>query len=199
MKGSGLRIHPTAESEAPGLYIYIGVGRGPVEGDIPLRQVPAARAPRAHAAARRLAPLALAVLLASCAATSPGDAPASPPPGSIERGSNTELEMGMHQEARWAEAGLFLALTDVPTESRCPEGTNCVWAGNAVVELSATRNGQAETFRLRLGPAGSEDFVSDSVDRLGVRFEVVRLSPEPRAGQTTDKMSYRVKVRATIL
>jgi hypothetical protein len=32
--------------------------------------------------------------------------------------------------------GLFISFASVPSDSRCPEGVNCVWEGNAEVALA---------------------------------------------------------------
>jgi len=154
-------------------------------------------------ASRLAALLALALVAASCYATVPrtGDEATRdlPPETRVPAGRSTELTIAMLGHARWAEAGLEVAFTNVVSDSRCPEGTNCVWAGNAVVELTATRGGQSETFAVRLGPGSTGDATPDFVDRLGFRFEIVRLDPVPAAGRTIDRLSYQVRVRVVAL
>lgn len=164
---------------------------------------------RTREAARRMrAPLllpaiALAALVVSCAASAPGGAPAGTPSvnGAIPAGRSNELTVDMHGSARWPEAELTVQLSGVPSDSRCPVGTQCTWPGNAAVEMMATRHDQTESFTLRFGPGGGGggDPYPDIVDRLGFRFEVVRLDPEPTSGRSIDVLSYRATVRVTAL
>jgi len=109
--------------------------------------------------------------------------------------------MDVHGSARWSEAGIEVALVRVASDSRCPAGVNCIWAGNATLELTASRADQTESFTLRFGPAGGNDvaLAPDIVDRLGCRFEVVRLDPQPVAGRTIGPLDYRATVRVTKL
>ena len=162
---------------------------------------PARRARLKHSGRRGLAAAALGalLLLGGCAAT----APDSPPPsdgGGVPAGRSLELSLDVHAAARWAEAGLEVALVRVPSDSRCPAGTNCIWAGNATLDLTASRAAQTESFTLRFGPSGGDGaFAPDIVDRLGFRYEVVRLEPQPVAGRTIGPLDYRATVRVTKL
>jgi hypothetical protein len=143
---------------------------------------------------------AMALLVGSCAATAPDSG--SPPAegGGPAPGRSTQLDIAMLSKATWPEAELEVSLTDVASDSRCPEGTTCIWAGNAVVQLSAARRGQTESFAVRLGSGGSTgETAPDFVDQLGFRFEVVRLTPVPAPGRTIDRLSYQVTVRVTRL
>lgn len=165
----------------------------------------AARRSRLSGPVRRALPaLAFALCLFGCAATAPES---GPPPaggggggGGLPAGRSTELTMDMHTGARWPEAGIEVALVRVASDSRCPAGTQCVWAGNATLDLTASRTDQTESFTLRFGPAGGDgSFAPDIVDRLGFRYEVVRLDPQPLAGQAISPLDYRATVRVTKL
>ena len=105
-----------------------------------------ARRSRLSATGRRTLPaLGLALLLSGCAATTPGSAP--PPPGGgdgLPAGRSTELTMDVHSAAHWPEAGIEVALVRVASDSRCPAGTNCIWAGNATLDLTASRADQRQ-------------------------------------------------------
>jgi hypothetical protein len=149
------------------------------------------------AGARTLPALGLALLLFGCAATAPDTTPpSSGGGGGLPAGRSTELTMDVHSSARWTEAGLEVALVRVASDSRCPAGTNCIWAGNATLELTASRADQTESFTLRFGPSGGDGaFAPDIVDRLGFRYEVVRLDPQPVAGRTIGPLDYRATVR----
>ncbi len=166
----------------------------------------AARRPRLNDAGRGwLSAVALGGLLlwSGCAATAPGSSNPSTPPsgtGGLAAGRVTELTMDVHAGARWPEAGLEVALVRVASDSRCPAGTNCVWAGNATLDLTASRADQSESFTLRFGPSGGDGgFAPDIVDRLGFRYEVVRLDPQPAAGRSIGPLDYRATVRVTKL
>ena len=148
------------------------------------------------------AALAGLLLLGGCAATAPESS--SPPPpaegGGIPPGRVNELTMDVHAGARWAEAGLEVALVRVASDSRCPAGTTCIWAGNATLDLTASRADRTESFTLRFGPSGGDGgFAPDIVDRLGFRYEVVRLDPQPAAGRAIGPLDYRATVRVTKL
>jgi len=156
-------------------------------------------------ALRSAAVIVLAMSAPGCAVNSsevpPATSPASPSSnGRVAAGHSTELTMDMHGTQTWSDAGVTVTLTDVPADSRCPAGTNCVSAGNASVELMVAVDGRSETFSLRYGLAGgSSDLLPDRVDRFGFRFEVTRLDPQPTAGRTIDPLTYRASVRITAL
>ena len=135
-------------------------------------------------------------LFAGCAATAPESTPSSSGGSDgLPAGRSTELTVEVHASARWTEAGLEVALVRVASDSRCPAGTTCIWAGNATLELTASRADQTESFTLRFGPSGGDAFAPDIVDRLGFRYEVVRLDPQKIAGQTIGPLDYRATVR----
>lgn len=148
------------------------------------------------------AALGALLLLGGCAATAP-ETPSPPPAtggGGLPAGRSNELTMDVHAGARWTEAGLEVALVRVASDSRCPTGTNCIWAGNATLDLTASRADQTESFTLRFGPSGGDGvFAPDIVDRLGFRYEVVRLDPQPAAGRSIGPLDYRATVRVTKL
>ncbi len=75
----------------------------------------------------------------------------------------------------------FLSLVE---DSRCPEGVNCIWAGNAkiVVEISDKRQKEKFEINTNLGPKGATFG--------GYAINLTDLSPAPKQGKTTDKKSY---------
>ncbi len=163
------------------------------------------RKPWRSGAAKGVLVVALAMAAQNCAVSSPeppstSPAGSTPSSGRVPAGRSTELTMDMHGSQTWNEAGLTVSFTNVPADSRCPAGTNCVTAGNASIELMAAFDGRSETFTLRYGLAGgSGDLLPDRVDRFGFRFEITRLDPQPAAGRPIDPLGYRVGVRVTAL
>ena len=69
-----------------------------------------------------------------------------------------------------------ITFTQVRQDSRCPTNVVCVWAGDATIEVTVSRNGApVESANLTLGPQNSEAQLGD----LAVRF--VGLAPAPRS------------------
>lgn len=80
-------------------------------------------------------------------------------------------------------------LLEVIEDSRCPEGVNCIWAGNAKVrlELSGLRGTKVIEANTNMGPQG---------DRYEAYSITLRsLTPHPKNGVTTDKSSYIAEVK----
>lgn len=122
-------------------------------------------------------------------------------PAPMPIGTTADLQINAGTSGTWEEAGLRVLFRRVVSDSRCPIGTNCIWAGNAVVELVATRGRRSTSFQLRLGPpAAQAGAVNETEDRFGFRFQVVALEPEPRPDTgPLDPASYGVTVRITSL
>ena len=75
----------------------------------------------------------------------------------------------------------FLSLVE---DSRCPEGVNCIWAGNAKILVEISNKRQKEKFEINtnLGPKGATFG--------GYAVNLTDLSPTPKQGKTIDKKSY---------
>lgn len=93
---------------------------------------------------------------------------------------------------------VLLQLSDVPTDSRCPQGVACVWAGDAVANLSVDHPCRpagcaAPTFLLQLHttlePRAGEGW--------GHRVQLLSLAPVPVHGTAIDKARYVAWVRVT--
>lgn len=86
----------------------------------------------------------------------------------------------------------FVAVTG---DSRCPEGAECVWEGDAAVAAEMDLLGETSSHTLhtsgdaRLGPR--------SVERGGYRLELEALEPSPRVGAAISPSEYRATLRVT--
>ena len=82
--------------------------------------------------------------------------------------------------------GLEVKFVDVVEDSRCPEGVDCIWAGNARIRIEAIGGQKARTvFELDTnGPAPAVDFE-------GVRISLKTLDPYPKAENPTRREDYK--------
>jgi len=82
----------------------------------------------------------------------------------------------------------FIAVED----SRCPQGVDCVWAGNAKVTIRVTgRRGAAQTFDLNTNIKGK------SVRFEGYEITLGNVSPYPRSNIRIDRNGYTASFTVT--
>lgn len=91
------------------------------------------------------------------------------------------------KQKRAPRSKVTVKLLSVVEDSRCPIGTNCIWAGNATVKVQLSFNGKTETVELNTdtGRRGGK------IDYWAVNLE--SLSPAPKAGTTLDPRKYVAK------
>ncbi len=75
----------------------------------------------------------------------------------------------------------FISLIE---DSRCPEGTNCIQAGNARIKVVVSKRGESKTFELNtnLGPKG------DTFE--GYAINLVNLTPTPKDNIRINRNGY---------
>ena len=100
---------------------------------------------------------------------------------------NQEFTLKVGQAALIRPGGLKVTFQRVLEDSRCPEGVNCVWAGNARIAVALSRAGGKPTpveLNTDLEPR----------QRAYLQYEVklLGLSPLPREGKRVDEKSYSV-------
>lgn len=85
--------------------------------------------------------------------------------------------------------GVTILFVKVNEDSRCPSNVQCVWAGNAAVELRLT--GASGPPVTRVLNSGSDPRV---IEEFGLRITMKELSPVPREGDAEPK-GYNVTLR----
>ena len=120
--------------------------------------------------------LVLLLLAASC-----GTSPSSP--RSVPLAEEFTLTPG--QTAQVEGADLFVTFDSVSSDSRCPEGVNCIWEGDATVVVSIRMGDQPASQRELHTPRNSE------TDAGSYRLRLVRLVPLPRADASPAPGDYR--------
>jgi hypothetical protein len=81
--------------------------------------------------------------------------------------------------------GARITFKQVKEDSRCPTDVTCVWAGDAHIELTISRNGLSDDTKvLSLSPANSEARSGD----IQIRF--VGLTPVPRQADGNGPRAY---------
>ena len=93
---------------------------------------------------------------------------------------------------------IWMTLTDVPSDSRCPTGVTCVWAGDAVAALAvhpgcykAGCAAPSAALSLHTGLEPHEGVA------LGNRVQLLALRPEPVHGTAADSARYVAWVRVS--
>ncbi|MET8798803.1 hypothetical protein ABZV91_20625 [Nocardia sp. NPDC004568] len=115
---------------------------------------------------------------------------AEPPPVSPQLGAAFTLAPG--ETARLDQDRLTVTFGEVPADSRCPAGTDCVWEGDATVIAEAAAGGQSSRHELhtnRRFPTGA------TVGRY--RIELVALRPSRPGIGMVPAPDYRAELLVT--
>lgn len=129
-----------------------------------------------------------AAALTACSqdATAPArvtEAPLAAASANVSLDQPFELRVG--RSATVAGEGLTVSFEAVPSDSRCPTGVQCVWAGNAVVQVVLSKDGKA------FGAELNTNLDPTSVDYLNYNVRLVSLAPYPSANNPIPQSQYR--------
>lgn len=81
--------------------------------------------------------------------------------------------------------GSTIKFIEVVEDSRCPEGTTCIWAGRAIIRVEVTADGkESRTVDLEVGNKES----TARFDKLSIT--AVKLDPYPQAEKATSPGAY---------
>lgn len=119
---------------------------------------------------------------AALAACGSQDAPSAVEAGSVRAAAaktvslDQPFEIKVGKTVQVAGEGLSISFEGVPSDSRCPVGVQCVWAGNAVVQLVLSKDGKAAGVELNTG------LEPRSATYLNYEVELLGLAPEATQG-----------------
>jgi len=104
--------------------------------------------------------------------------------GMAQKTETLTLKRG--QQKRAANGEIILKFVSVLEDSRCPTDVNCVWAGNAKIEvIISDKNGGSKKSVMNTttgGPLGDQ--------HNGWAIYLTSLTPLPKSGKSTKKKSY---------
>jgi hypothetical protein len=89
------------------------------------------------------------------------------------------------------------------SDSRCPEGGECIWAGNATIDLAisgvTTEGGKTSHVKMCLGQCDKQFKVADTLDYdftgQKYRFILSAVNPYPQAEKSTAKEAYSIALK----
>jgi hypothetical protein len=97
-----------------------------------------------------------------------------------------EFELKINQEATIEGEGLAVAFESVLQDSRCPEGVDCIWAGNAKIKIRLSKQTQAPgAVELNTG------INPKSSSFLDYEIKLVALNPRRKADKPVEPNEYK--------
>ena len=103
----------------------------------------------------------------------------------IEAQTSQQLKLRVTAQKAVSGSKLKIKFVSVVEDSRCPEGTNCIWAGNAKVKIQVGKTGgEMKTFELN---SNSEP---KSVSFEGYEIKLTGLEPHPKANVRINRNGY---------
>lgn len=119
------------------------------------------------------------------AAPQPTGAPASAM--TVKTGEPFRLTVG--QSAQLASGQITMTFVEVAEDSRCPRGVECVWAGQVVVVLDVSENGQSSgPVKLTLSAARPAAMATAQVG--GHTVQLMDVAPYPQNGKQIAPADY---------
>ncbi|MEJ7848670.1 MAG: hypothetical protein WKF92_11350 [Pyrinomonadaceae bacterium] len=95
-----------------------------------------------------------------------------------------EVKVQINKQARVSGTKFTVKFLELVEDSRCPTGTNCIWAGNAKIKIQITKNGKAAKI-LELNTNGPETAALD-----GYIFKLIALTPHPAINIRINRNGY---------
>ncbi len=96
-----------------------------------------------------------------------------------------EFDLRIGETAAITGEHLSVGFSSVTEDSRCPQGVDCIWAGNAIVRASVSEaSGQRETVDL------NTELEPKEKRHGGYRLRLIRLRPYPTKDGVIRKQDY---------
>jgi hypothetical protein len=103
-----------------------------------------------------------------------------------------EFELQINQEAMIEGEGLAVVFESVLEDSRCPEGVDCIWSGNAKIKVRLSKHKQT--------PATIElntDVETKISSYLNYEIRLIALKPRPKADKAVRPDEYKATLIVT--
>jgi hypothetical protein len=113
---------------------------------------------------------------------------------SITASLGQAFDIKVGQETTIFSQQLTVKFLSVSEDSRCPQGTNCIWEGNGKVNIELTPTGQPP-YVVELNTATS---LKSEATYLSYKISLLDLQPYPSAGSTIQQSEYIATVRVTM-
>jgi hypothetical protein len=137
-----------------------------------------------------------ALAVVGCSGATPGPearsvagAAASPTPApSPKKGAAETVELHLDEPRVFDDGALTLTWIEV-RDSRCPEGVQCVWAGEVTIVLTAAEKGDTEV-PLELSPAADGGPESKATGTERHALTLLAVEPYPKHGTSPARSSH---------
>lgn len=103
----------------------------------------------------------------------------------IDAQTAQQIKLGLNKQKVVSKDQLTIKFVSVVEDSRCPVGVDCIWAGNAKVQIKVTnRKGDSKTYEL------NTHLEPQSVNFEGYEINLAGLLPHPRANTRINPNRY---------
>lgn len=93
---------------------------------------------------------------------------------------------------------LSFKIEEIPSDSRCPEGVNCVWAGEVHLLLGAyEKNLKTEEIELKINHQNfteNKSFFETKIPLENKKIESIEILPNRVAGENIEEKEYQLKL-----
>lgn len=103
-----------------------------------------------------------------------------------------EFNLRLGSVAIVKEAGLTVTFAEMVEDSRCPEGVNCIWAGNGKIKITL-KKGSHKSMSFELNTMTEPK----SFAYQGYEVTLVKLDPYPKHDMPTRKRDYAATLKVT--
>ena len=102
------------------------------------------------------------------------------------------ITVKVENEAKAAKSKITVRFTELVEDSRCPKGTNCVWAGEGKIKIQVSKAGEkSEIFEV------STSDQRDTATFAGYRLRLIGLKPQPAMNVRINRRSYTATIEIT--
>ena len=102
-----------------------------------------------------------------------------------------EFSLKPGQQTSISGEDLTIEFKSVSNDSRCPTDAQCVWAGNAEVNVELTKTGNSSS-AIQLNTAGTTELPSQA-NYLNYTIRITELQPYPKVDLTIAQAEYKAK------
>lgn len=102
------------------------------------------------------------------------------------------FELGAGKTANSSDDKLRITFNAIGEDSRCPEGTTCMWAGQVTANITIGDSESSQTFDFRLEGKGTKPATKKFKE---YSVNLMQVTPYPQDGTKIEKEKYAVQLK----